>query len=337
MVRPAVILAWLLAATAAKAHEGPHVELAALDAALERRPDDVDLLLRRATLHRREGHVQASLADLIRVEQLSPGLRELLLERGLTRAAAGRAAEAEADLGRFLEGGPSEVALVARARLREARGRADLARADYDAAIRIRPDPETFLARGRIDEAQGHLDRAAAGYEEGLRALGGAVSLRLALIRAETALGHHERVIALADQAMAGSSLKADWLLVRADARAASGHAEAAASDRAAALREVDDTLKRRPSSLAHVTRARVLLALDRPAEAVSELEGAVARSPRLTDAEALLVVARRRAAEAPLPSRHEGRSAILALPLALLVVAAVLLARWRARTKRIP
>src|SRR5262245_34917656 len=106
LLRPSLALAALLITATASAHEGPRAELSALDAALEARPGDADLLLRRAALHRREGHLAASLADLAVLEHVAPARRELYYERGLTRAAAGDGAGAEADLNRFLEGGP---------------------------------------------------------------------------------------------------------------------------------------------------------------------------------------------------------------------------------------
>ena len=296
MRRLAVLAALLLAAPVASAHKGPHAELLALDAALADKPGDVDLLLRRASLHRREGHLEAARADLAVIEHLAPTRRELFYERGLLRAAGGDNPGAEADLTRFLAGFPSAAGFVARAEVREKMGRVDAARADYDAAIKLRPEPETYLARGRIDEARGALDRAAAGYEEGLLQLGGAVSIRLALIRVETARGKHDHVIALTDQAMAASPLAADWLLVRAEAHARAGRARAALRDRTAALREVDATLQRRPNDLARLSRAKILLSLSRAAEALRELSAVVRRSPNLPGAKALLAEAHKRA-----------------------------------------
>lgn len=300
MLRAAIFCAAILVASAASAHQGPHAELEALDRALADRPGDVDLLLRRAEVHRRENHLAAAMADLTVVEHLAPSRRELWLERGLTRAAGGDHAGAEADLSRFLEGSPSALAFVARARSREARGRNGEARADYDAALRLRPEPETYLARGRIDEAENKLDRAAAGYEEGLRALGGAVSVRLALIRVETARGRHDRVIALCDEAMAAAPIKSDWLLTRAAAHAAAGRAAPAQADRAAALREIDEAIRRRPNDLARVTRARALITMSRIPEAIRELEGVVTRAPHLAEAKTLLADARRRTQKKP-------------------------------------
>lgn len=290
----ATVAAALLCAPAAAAHPGEDAELRALDAALDAQPANVDLLLKRAAIHRRLNHLQASLADLAVIDHLAPGNRDMLLQRGLTRLAGGDPAGAEADLTRVLEGGPAAAAYVARGRIREAAGRLTEARGDYDAAARLRPEPEIVLARGHIDEVQGQLDRAAAGYEEGLKALGGAVAVRKALIRVETARGRHDRVVALADEAMKTAPVKTEWLLVRGAAHAAAGRAAQALRDRSAALAEIDALLKRRNTDFNRMTRAKALIALGRNAEAVRELTQIIARSPALTEAQTLLATARR-------------------------------------------
>jgi tetratricopeptide (TPR) repeat protein len=293
-----IVIACLLLAGGAAAHEGVHAEIAALDARLKAHPGDVDLLLQRAALYRREGHLSSSIADLAAVARLSPARRELFLERGLTLAAKGESSAAEADLTRFLDAGPpTAAALTGRAKIREAQKRFARARADYDAAIRLRADPELYLARGRMDEAEGRLDRAASGYEEGLRALGGAVAIRLALIRVESARGQHDRAIAQIDEVLASAPLKAEWLLRRADVHAAVGRSKDAERDRLEALRELDATIARRATDLARLTRAKAYLSLSRNAEAMRELEGVALRSPRLSEAQTLLTEARRREA----------------------------------------
>ncbi len=296
MKGPAVAIACLLLAAAAPvaAHDGPAAELAVLDAEIKARPGDPAAWLARAALSRRLGRVDRALADLEEVARLDPERRELFLERGLARAAGGQAGPAEADLDRYLAGGPpSAVALSARAALRLAAGRLAEARADYDEAIRLRPDPELVLARGRLDERRGRLDEAAAGYEEGLRVLGGAVVVRMALVRVERRRGRFDRAVALIDEALAAAPNKADLLLARAEVHADARHADAARRDRLEALSEADRALARRPTDLARLSRGRALLALGRASEAVRELEHVVASSPKLAGAAALLDEAR--------------------------------------------
>ena len=262
-------LALLLAASSASAHEGLKAEIQALDAQIAASPGAAPLLVERARLRRLDGDPAGGLVDLAAAGALAPTLRIVSLERGLTELALGKVASAEANLSRFLaSGAPSVAALTARAQIREASTRFGLARADYDAAIKLQADPDLYLARGRMDEALGQLDRAAVGYEEGLRALDGAVSIRLALIRVELARKRYDRAIAWIDGVLAASPLQADWLLRRAEAHAAAGRPRLATADREKALAELDATLARRPSESARVSRARALHARGRDAEA---------------------------------------------------------------------
>jgi len=294
MVRPLLVAAWILTAAVASAHPGTAADIAALTQKLAERPGDVDLLLQRAEAHRRQGQIDPALRDLKEAARHAPMRREIYLERGLVRMAQGKPGLAEADLTRYLDAGaPSAAALAARGRIREADKRWAQARADYDAALKLGADVELYLGRGRADEALGQLARAAAGYEEGLKALGGAVTLRLPLVRVEMARGRHDRALAIVEEALAAAPVRAEWLLRRAEIHAAAGRAEAAESDRVAALHEAEAQLDRRPNDLARLVRARALLALGRAAEAAPEFERIVKSSPRLTEAKPLLAQAR--------------------------------------------
>jgi tetratricopeptide (TPR) repeat protein len=289
-------LALLLASASVEAHEGLKAEIQALDARIAASPGDAELLVERARLRRLDSDPAGSLVDLTRAGVIAPTLRGLILERALTEIALGQSAAAEADLSRFLgAGAPSVAALTARAAIREADRRFALARADYDAAVKLRADPDLYLARGRVDEALGQLDRAALGYEEGLRALSGAVVMRLALIRVEHARRRFDHAIHWIDEAMSTSPLQADWLLLRADEHASAGRSAAASADRLKALAELDTTLARRPSDHARLLRARALVALGRDESAVRDLEAIVARSPGDTEAQTLLTAVRSR------------------------------------------
>ncbi len=272
------------------AHEGVSAEITALDVKIQRQPKDAALLVQRAALLRREGQFVRALADLAKAVEIEPNRHNIALEKGLTLAAKGDVKEAEIALSAYLASGPpSARALEARGKVREGAKRFAEARADYAAAIALRPDPELFLARGRVDEALGHWDDAARGYEEGLKALSGAVVLRLALVRVEAKRGKFDRAIALVDETLATLPLKADWLLLRADLHMQAGRADAARRDREAALHELDERMARRPTDLTRMTRAKALLALSRKKEAIAEIEIVVARAPQLEEARTLL------------------------------------------------
>ena len=272
------------------AHEGVSAEIAALDVKIQQNPKDAALLVQRAALLRREGQFVRALADLAQASDVEPNRRDIVLEKGLTLAAKGDAKEAEIALSAYLASGPPLAgALEARGKMREGAKRFVEARADYAAAIVLRSDPELFLARGRMDEALGHWDDAARGYEEGLKALSGAVVLRMALVRVEAKRGKFDRAIALVDEMLATLPLKADWLLLRADLHMQAGRVDAARKDRVVALQELDERMARRPTDLARITRAKALLALGRKKEAAADLEIVLARTPQLEEARTLL------------------------------------------------
>lgn len=273
-----------------EAHQGASAELARLDARIAARPHDIELLLDRSVVNRRLGDFPAALADLDQVAVLAPGNRRLLVERALTAFAMKDLVRAETNLDLYLSSGAGSVqAFRTRAQLREATGRRGQAIEDYEEALRLAPSPELHLARGRLQEATGALDAAAQGYEEGLRRLGGAVVLRLALIRVDAWLRRYDQAIALVDEVLPSLQVKADWLLQRADLHAAAGRPRDARRDRETALAELDSLLRERSSALWLVSRAKTYLALRREREAVADLERATALAPRLDEARELL------------------------------------------------
>ena len=100
-------------------------------------------------------------------------------------------------------------------------GRSAEAIADYTAALELEPRVELYLERGELLEAQGRLEEAAQGYRAGLEATHGALLMRLALIRVETARGRHAEALALVDEQLARAGVKTDWYLRRAEVLAA--------------------------------------------------------------------------------------------------------------------
>jgi len=277
----------------AAAHGSATLELERLDARLARDPENVEVRLNRAELHRRRGDLGAALADLRVVEAKAPALRRMLLERALVRRALGNVAGARSDLDRVLSSGsPMVAALVARAELFEQSGEVERARADYDVAYSARPTPDLALLRGKLDERSGKLDRAAAGYEQALKDLGGALVVRLALVDVERRRNRHARAIELIDELVKQSPVKSDWLLLRADVHEDAGHAALARRDRSSALHEAERILRKRPTLLSRVTRAKAQLALGRRRAAVRELEQVLRRAPKLEEARQLLLQA---------------------------------------------
>ncbi|MCA9709136.1 MAG: tetratricopeptide repeat protein, partial [Myxococcales bacterium] len=252
-------------------------------------PDDADLRLRRAELRRRQGHPKDALADLRVAARLRPDARVVWLQQALALSELGRAREAERLLDRFLAAGPPTAdALAERARLREADERLELARADLDAAIAVRPTPELVLARGRLDERRGRLDDAAAGYREGLRALGPAVVVQLALVDADRRRGAPEAALALLDDLLRTGSPRADWILMRAEILDELGLPAAATVERLRALLEAHAAVRHRPTPLHQLTLAQAHLALDQVHQAREVLDRVLRDAPTLAAARAL-------------------------------------------------
>lgn len=270
----------------ASAHEGVNVQIQQITQKIQKEPTNPALYIERAALYRREKQFSAALADLSMAAKIDPHRRDIQLEQGLTLAAKGDDKEAERLLSAYIASGlPSVKAFLVRGTVREHLQRFADARADYHAAVTLGKTLEGFLGRGRMDEALGHWDDAAKGYEEGLRALAGAVVLRLALIRAEHQLGHYDRAITWIDEILPQLPFKGDWLLLRADEHAAAGRLEKAQQDRLDALREADERLVHRPSDLAALSRVKALRALGRFKEALHDVEIVVQHAPKFDDA----------------------------------------------------
>jgi tetratricopeptide (TPR) repeat protein len=269
----------------AQAHPGLHHDIERRDALLAAEPERAGLYVERATLYRRDGQFASALADLDRAERLDSDDRSIVLERGLTLAAMGRDSDGEIELTRYIDaGGPGTTAYAERARIRVRAARFDAAIADYDAALARKPDVELYLARGKLQEDRSDLDAAAAGYAEALRQLGDAFTVRAALVRVESGRGRHDHAIALIDEALARTPVRTEWLLQRANTCEAAGRPGEAASDRQRARDEAERHVALRRTALALCTRARVLIALDRIAEADADVRAASAMAPAFAD-----------------------------------------------------
>ncbi|MBK6515523.1 MAG: hypothetical protein IPM79_05005 [Polyangiaceae bacterium] len=287
-----IALGAVCVATTARAHDGYHSDIAALAGPIE--AGDPVALVARAGLHRRAGHVMEAYVDAENAVLAAPDAAAAYLERGLALSLLGAGAAAEEDLDLYLDaGGDAAEALVAKAKLAREGGRLGVARVLYDAAIERAPRPDLILERGELDVALGDLDAAASGYEEGMKRLAGAHVVRRALVRLETRRGAFDRALTLADEALSASPTNAEWLLERADVRAARGDAALARTDREAALAELDAGLARRPTELRRVLRGRALLSLGRVLEAERELAGVMERAGPVADVEALLAACR--------------------------------------------
>jgi tetratricopeptide (TPR) repeat protein len=277
------------------AHGGIPMEIAALDDKLAAQPDHAGWLVERAALLRRRGDPVAALVDLEDAYEADPELDTIALERGHVLGDLGLFEPAEWDLSAYLERHPKHVkALLTRARVHQRAGHTDAARRDYRHALALEPSVDAVTALGRLEEQAGDWEAAKAAYDQGLEALGDALVLRMALVRALTTLRDYDRALEVLDAVIAKARVPADLRLTRAEVLAAAGREDEARKERETALSELDAALIKRPSMLRRLSRAKALLALDREEEARPELEDLVETAPDLEEARELLHRARR-------------------------------------------
>lgn len=276
----------------AHAHRGFDPEIAELTEMLAKDPDNVDLLIHRGQVYRSYGKFIESLQDLDRAWLLDRENRTVLFQRALTLSAMGRNEEAEAALDTLLqeESDPKRViALAERAAIRARTGRVQLAIADLTAAIQLQPTIKLYLLRGNLQESLGTLDAAAAGYHDGLAQVGDAIVLKKSLIRVQIAQQQYSAALALIDEELARSSVKAPWYRQRAEILAIMGQPDASRLAYEQALAETNRILAKRPTTLHLLARAKILHALGQRAEAVRDLQEALNKSPGYGEAEKLL------------------------------------------------
>lgn len=248
----AMVAALVLVGSPVLAHDSPAARIRAIGLELEFDPENAALLLERAGLLRRLEKLEQALADV----DLAAGIRgagdpDVLHERGLVLLDAGRAAEAEAALtALFARRPPGARLFEARARSREAQGKLGPAVRDYSEAVSRAPNPESVLALGRCWERLGELERSVAVYRRGLKSLGGAVVVRLALVDALVRLGRFDRALAQVDQVLAVVPAKAGWRIRRGEVLVAAGRPSQAHAEYQKALAEITERLARRPTKL---------------------------------------------------------------------------------------
>ncbi|MBA2664217.1 MAG: tetratricopeptide repeat protein [Bradymonadaceae bacterium] len=291
----------LSSAALAAAHPGVEHAVEALSSKLDAAPTDVDLLLLRSELQRREGRFALAMADIDRAAKLAPKDARLDLWRGLTYFEMAELARADKHLSHYLAHNTGQpMVLWTRARVREARGRYKAALLDYDAALAGGEHAvELFVSRGALLERLGREQEAEANYRLGLQRASGAVVLAIMLIDLEMRRGRFDSAIGAIDQAMGQARVKTNWYLRRAAAQEAAGRAVLARADRERALGEADRLITIRRSSLALFGRAQALEALGRYDEAIVDLGEAIARTPKNHQAHQLLAaIARKRSAQ---------------------------------------
>lgn len=222
-------------------HGDLHEQIDALTAKIKTSPDDAQLYLKRAELHRVHGEPAAAKADYDRAERLDPSQKEVHLGRGKLLLGTGAYAEAREELDKFLKAHPDHLdGLVTSARLETKRKRPLEAAADYAKVIRLQRKPEVEYIHeyaSALEQAgDAHIPEAIAVLDEGLAKLGPVPTLQLRAIELEVARKDFESALKRLDKVSAGSARKESWLERRGDILLKAGKGEQALHDYKAAI-----------------------------------------------------------------------------------------------------
>jgi tetratricopeptide (TPR) repeat protein len=240
MPRSPVVLAAILAATAACAHPEIEDALSRLNAAIAARPADGGLYLERGELYARHEDWVSAEANYLLAAELSPDHPRLAVVRGALELATGHAPNARHFLDAAVKRDPQDVeARVLRARTHAALKDPGAAIADYTRALELLPHPsaELYLERAALlapTDALRSLD-------EGMARIGPAITLQLRAIALEEALGRIDAAAARIDRVAAQSERKESWLKRRGDLFARAGRTAEAQAAYAEALAKLAD------------------------------------------------------------------------------------------------
>jgi Flp pilus assembly protein TadD len=266
---PIVVLGAAAVLLAAPRGAPAHPEIDVLETAaareVARRPGDPEAHLRQAIVHRVAGQWEAALAVLGRAAGLGADPDLVAATRGQVLLDAGLPRRALHELDRVVRRRPDAFRVrFERGRAWGQLGRPERAARDFGRAIAgMRdPTPDHVFARRDALLAAGRREAALAAVEEGIARVGPVVSLELAAVDLEVALGRHARALARLDRLLARHPDHQAWVARRGDLLERAGRGEEArvAWARALALAEARAVRRRsaRLDALAHTMRARL-------------------------------------------------------------------------------
>ena len=155
----------------------PQPALADFDQAIRLKPDNLEALLARASLHARQNAPpDAIVADLEAADRAAPREADAHLQIGQLYASIEQPAAAIVQYSKWIDSHPRDNLLMAQALNARCWARAlvgqglDQALADCNAALRARPGTASFLdSRGLVYLRQGNYDKAITDYDDALQ------------------------------------------------------------------------------------------------------------------------------------------------------------------------
>ncbi len=227
------------------AHGDLHEQIAATTRALEQTPNNPELHLRRAELHRAHRDWNLALADLERASKAAPDLIVIDFYRGRILLEANRAGDAVRSLDSFLARQPDHgEALITRARALAKLGRNEHAAADYTRALGLtrEPQPEQYLERAHCLAAvePSGVDAALRSLDEGIKKLGSLVTLQQAAIDLELRRKNFDGALQRLDQVAKQFHRQETWLTRRGEILRQAGRMDESKQAFAAALHAIE-------------------------------------------------------------------------------------------------
>ena len=246
MGRPAKwlwLLLWLPAVTGVgSAHEDLLLQIERLTRQIEQEPERAILYFRRGELHRMHEDWKAAREDLERAGARDPELAVVDLALGRLWNQSGDARQARVALDRFLARQPVHgEALIERARAKVRLDQRASALEDYTRGLQHleQPRPENYIERAEILRSEGRLDEALRGLEEGLRKVGEALPLQLAILDLELETAQVDSALARLEAIALRSERQDLWLARRGEILSQAGRTPEAIQAFQAALASI--------------------------------------------------------------------------------------------------
>lgn len=214
------------------AHPELQIRIDAVTSDILKQPENGELYLRRAELHREHLDWPSALADYSRAEIRRADVEDVHLRRGTMYAEAGLTTDALREVD-FLLGRNSQLGGIhlLRANALQSLGKFAEAADAYTSAIARTPDSlEAYLDRAEALIRTGETTAAIRGLDEGIARIGPIVNLQLKAVEYQTRLKNYDDAAARLRVMIVAAPRKEFYLLRLAEVQFAAGQLEAARS-----------------------------------------------------------------------------------------------------------
>lgn len=217
---------------AAWSHGDVHHRIEAASRALEARPDDVQVIMRRGSLYLIDEDPASAVKDFKRAHALDPSIPEVHFLMGKALLGAGDYKGAIEALNQHLEKHPQDPqGYIVRgrvwAKVEDPRQSAD----DFSSALSFmkQPSPDYFIERARVLATKpAFMAEAVEGLDSGIQKLGPLVTLVLTAVELEVAQQQFDAALVRMDRLLELSERNESWKIRKADILLEAGRTEEA-------------------------------------------------------------------------------------------------------------